>query len=238
MILLRRLFPKLFSYEDSESFVNRCRRRRAVLIWQCLESYAPSHGRLRILDVGGGLGFWRAIGLPDPHRYHVTLLNLDRPLLNDHVQGFSFVEGDACRLPYERGDFDVVMSNSVIEHVGWRDDRVCMAAEISRVSDCYIVQTPSFWFPIEPHVLLPCFQFLPATVAGVLVRLFRISGIPRGDGSFAACIEGVRKNCMLTRSQFRSCFPDATIYSERLLGLTKSYIAIHGFQGIDSEVLK
>jgi hypothetical protein len=238
MNLARRLFPKLFSYADPESFVNRCRRRRAALIWACLESCAPPEGRLRILDVGGGIAFWRVIGLPDAARYAVTLLNLDCAPLEGDVAGVSSVEGNACDLPYERGEFDVVMSNSVIEHVGENADRSRMAAEIMRLSDRYIVQTPAFWFPIEPHVLLPCFQFLPVFVAGVLVKLLGIPGIPRGDGSLAACVTGVRQNRMLTRSQFKSLFPDATICSEPMLGLTKSYIAVHGFPGVALESFK
>jgi hypothetical protein len=39
-------------------------------------------------------------------------------------------------------------------------------------------------------------------------------------------VESIR---LLTRSQFAELFPNATIYEEKLLGLTKSFVAYHGW---------
>lgn len=71
------------------------------------------------------------------------------------------VVGDAARLDYPHDAFDVVFSNSVIEHLGGVDAQRAMAREVQRVASLYYVQTPNRYFPIEPHFLFPCAQFLP-----------------------------------------------------------------------------
>jgi hypothetical protein len=232
MSIAKRLFPHLLSYEDPDSFVNRCRRRRSKLIWACLERVAQDMKPVRILDVGGAIEFWQAIGMPSPDRYHVTLLNLGgaKP---EGVDGFSFVQGDACELPFERGDFDVVLSNSVIEHVGDRQHQERMARRIAEVCHRYIVQTPSFCFPFEPHAQLPFFHYLPPSLGGMLIQHFDILGYPRGK-DLAACIASFQATRMLTRRSFQSLFPDARVHTERLFGLAKSYTAIRGFDDCEA----
>ena len=70
--------------------------------------------------------------------------------------------GDAVDMPgISDGAFDVVFSNSVIEHVETYENQRRMAAEIRRVGRRYFVQTPNRHFPLEPHFLVPGFQLLP-----------------------------------------------------------------------------
>ncbi|MEM2045934.1 MAG: class I SAM-dependent methyltransferase, partial [Candidatus Bathyarchaeia archaeon] len=58
-----------------------------------------------------------------------------------------WIIGDARCMPFKDKSFDVVFSNSVIEHVGNYDDQKMCAEEIRRVGKCYFVQTPNFYFP-------------------------------------------------------------------------------------------
>src|SRR2546423_1750939 len=71
-----------------------------------------------------------------------------------------FVRGDAASgLPFASEEFDLVYCTSVVEHVPpARRER--FAAELRRVGRGWLVQTPAFSFPLEPHSLLPAAHWL------------------------------------------------------------------------------
>ena len=75
-------------------------------------------------------GFWQTVGMCGEPGVEVTLLNL-KPLAVD-TPGFVAVAGDTTSMPVYSGDkqFDVVFSNSVIEHVGEMEDQRRIADEI------------------------------------------------------------------------------------------------------------
>src|SRR5262245_66282164 len=50
-------------------------------------------------------------------------------------------------LPFADGEFDVVFSNAVIEHVGSRERQREFVNEILRVGKKFFITTPSRWFP-------------------------------------------------------------------------------------------
>jgi 2-polyprenyl-3-methyl-5-hydroxy-6-metoxy-1,4-benzoquinol methylase len=79
---------------------------------------------------------------------------------------------DGCCLPFADQSFDWVFSNAVIEHVGGIEEQRKFAREISRVARCgYFVTTPNKFFSIEPHTLLPLYQFLPERWQRKVVRV-------------------------------------------------------------------
>ncbi len=125
--------------------------------------------------------------------------------------GRRFVRGDARALPFEDGSFDIAYSNSLVEHLH-PGDRGRFASEVRRVARRYWVQTPNRYFPVEPHVLLPGFQFLPERARRRLWGL----GMPRTE------YEPIE---LLSADELRELFPDAVIVRERFAGLTKSLIA-------------
>jgi hypothetical protein len=81
-----------------------------------------------------------------------------------------WIVGDGTRLPFRDGEFDVVFSNSVIEHLGELDPQVSFASEIRRVGKSYWVQTPDPRFFIEPHYLSPFVHWLPIDLRRKVVR--------------------------------------------------------------------
>src|SRR5207248_3321939 len=112
--------------------------------------------------------------------------------------------------------FDVVHANSVIEHVGDFNAQGRFAAEVARVGVRYWVQVPHFFFPYEPHAHLPFFQFLPANIRLRILRHWARAGYGIDD------MLSVR---LLTIAELKYLFPDAAIWRERFLGLTKSLCA-------------
>jgi hypothetical protein len=178
-----------------------------------------------ILDVGGTETFWQSMGIGELADVSVSLLNI-APCETNTPNTTSLV-GDGCDLSrFDDGGFDVVFSNSVIEHVGTWEHQQRMAGEIRRVGRSYFVQTPNFYFPIEPHFQFPCFQFLPLRLRVKLLRSRPIGWYPQAECNeqAAAWANEIR---LLSRREFARLFPEARIVAERYWCLAKSYMAIH-----------
>lgn len=182
---------------------------------------APRAGD-RLLDVGGTPWLW------EEHAGggRITLLNQEfsAPTPAEAAR-FTFVAGDGCALPFDPGSFEILFSNSVIEHVGTWERQQAFAAEARRVGRRLWVQTPAREFFIEPHLIAPFVHWLPRTAQRRLIRNFTVRGwLERPDpSSVEAFLDEVR---LLTLAEMRTLFPDCTILQERFLGLTKSYIAV------------
>jgi SAM-dependent methyltransferase len=207
------------------SLATKLRRRRFAFFRSLLNKVKPPAS---ILDVGGTQQFWDLMLMESPVDVNVTLLNLSAQTTNS--ARFTRLAGDARDLSrFEAKSFDVVFSNSVIEHLGPHfEDQKRMADEIRRVGKRYFIQTPNRYFFLEPHFLTPGFQFLPLGVRIWLVSSFNVGWYKRIPDKAAARRE-VESVLLLSTKQVRQLFPEAKIYREKLFGLTKSIIAYHGW---------
>lgn len=175
----------------------------------------------RILDVGGTPDNWQLIDV----RPDITLLNTD-PKPPFHVpDGMRYVHGDGRHLPFASGEFEIVYSNSVIEHVGGREQQRAFADEIRRVGRRFYVQTPNRGFPIEPHMLALGTHWLPRRWQPTMMRWSSVWGIVNRPSPERIEAELAAIN-LLAYDEFRGLFPGARIERERVLGLTKSLIAV------------
>lgn len=184
-----------------------------------------AHSGLRVLDVGGNPAIW--LLLPEVDRPHVIYLNMPRAAEpGDDHQNLVFADG--TRLPFPDQSFDLVFSNSVIEHVGELDAQRRFAAEIARVGRNYWVQTPNRYFPVEQHLMTPFVHWLPKTMQGWLVRNATVWALvtkaePQERQFYLEhFLNDIR---LLDCTSMKELFPDATIHRERVLGWTKSLIA-------------
>ncbi len=187
--------------------------------------------KLHILDLGGRTAYWRGVGydfLVDLNA-HVTIQNLHEseyipdPAAPEDL--FDWTANDACSLRYEDNAFDFCHSNSVIEHVGvWRHMEA-FAHETRRVAPSHYVQTPNFWFPIEPHFwAFPMNHWLPRPIRAELMQRMKLATAGRADniGLASSFVDSAR---LLTRGQMRFLFPDSILTSEKVAMLAKSWIA-------------
>lgn len=198
------------------SWSAKARHRRMALFSELIK---PLSRPLHILDVGGTARYWQTFGAQLLSSCQVTLLNRGVPREQDSL--FAYRAGDACNLSeFADGQFDMVFSNSVIEHVGDFARQTAMANEVRRVGKSYFVQTPARSFLIEPHYRLPLIQFLPATLRRFIARTGTKARFY--PSWFAAESEWLR---LLTAAEMQRLFPDATLWREKVGPLTKSFVA-------------
>ena len=182
---------------------------------------------VKILDIGGTLEFWKHAGL-EAADVEITLLNL--ALVETDLPNVKSIAGDATDLSaFSEKSFDIAFSNSVIEHLFSFQNQQKMAREARRVSTYHFIQTPNFWFPIEPHWVFPCFQYLPKIFRIFLTRCFNLGHLKR-SGSWSAARQQVEEIQLLSRSEMAKLFPESRIWEEKMLIFSKSFVA-HNFKG-------
>jgi hypothetical protein len=200
---------------------NRFRQKRMAKFLALIQPLMNGGTRpLRILDIGGTVPFWKALpGLYGREEVEITTVNLDSEEYDE--ANLRVRSGNACKLDFPDMSFDVVHSNSVIEHVGHWPEMLQMAGEVRRLAPAYFIQTPNIWFPVEPHFKLPLVHWLPEPARlGLLAR----AGKAPLDVSRATM--AVQRISLLSAGQMKYLFPDAELWRERVLGLTKSLVAI------------
>lgn len=204
---------------------NRFRRARLERFLALVRPLALKGGApVRVLDIGGTRSYWESLAdLWRDEPLDITIVNLGSETSDDGV--YHLRAGNACNLEdYGDNSFDIVHSNSVIEHVGHWPEMCAMAKEVRRLAPHYYLQTPNFWFPLEPHFrTLFWAQYPESWRAAMLMRKRR--GFRGPVASLDEAMRSIQDVNLLTARQMQSLFPDATIHRERIFGLTKSLIA-------------
>jgi Methyltransferase domain len=212
---------------DSKS--NKFRAGRVARLRSLIDKSVAEKGSCRVIDVGGTYNFWHIWRDEiDWTKTEVVCVNLDPAHFQtgkDETR-ITMIKGNACNLEgIGDHEFDVAFSNSVIEHVGvWRDMRN-MANEVRRVAKRYILQTPYFWFPIEPHARTPFLHWMPDSWAYRIV-MARKCGYWSKAETVSKAVEAVQSAMMLDGRQLAELFPDARIEREKFIGITKALLAI------------
>jgi len=206
------------------------RKRRNRRLVDTIEAIWLAKGKqpIDVLDIGGSLIFWLSIPEDVRAKCNIRLINLPGayeglPPNEERLRAsMELLIGDARDLSqFSDKSFDLVVCNSVIEHVGtWLDMRSA-ANEARRVGKRGWVQVPAFAFPLEQHFLIPFIHWLAEPLQVKLLRLlhkdFRRQSI---DDQYM----NVFYTRPFMRGQFEILLPDTDIRTEWLI-FPKSYIA-------------
>ncbi len=199
-----------------DTFSQNLRNQRKNLFYA---RFGLQAGGKKILDLGGTP--WSSF-CSDLVRCEVTYLNLypEAIVLPQLTQPHHhYVCADARCIPFADQYFDIVFSNSLIEHVGNFAAQTQVAQEIQRVGKAYWIQTPYKHFPIEPHYNFPFYQYLPERWQRRIHHTWPFSWVKKHGLPF-------EEICLLDRQQMQQLFRKAHLYEEKLFFLTKSITAI------------
>lgn len=217
-MITERLHRRLLDTDDPKSFSARARARRWTELLRCF----PELSELRVLDLGGLPEFWRTAPVRPARVVTVNLTDADAP-----EPWLRHVVGDACAPVAPRGErFDLVVSNSLLEHVGGHERRRRLAEVVHAAADRHWVQTPNRYFPVEPHWACPGLQFLPVPLRAAVVRRWPLGHARITDR--VAATEAVLATELVSACELRLLFPGSRLWRERVAGLTKSLVAVRG----------
>jgi SAM-dependent methyltransferase len=146
------------------------RRAKALKIERLLD--LPP-GPLRLLEVGTGSGgIAHHFAVHPSGRFSVEAVDVvDARQVSE---GYRFTQVADTALPFGDAQFDVVISNHVIEHVGDRSEQLRHLCELRRVlrpGGVGYFAVPNRWMLVEPHFHLPFLSWLPRRWRDGYVRL-------------------------------------------------------------------
>jgi hypothetical protein len=206
--------------QNPNSLASKFRNKRHNLFKRILADYNP----IKILDIGGTQNYWKDY-YDDIKNLEVTMVNLSEEKVT--FPNLKSMIGDATNLfEIKDNEYDLIFSNSVIEHLFSKENQIKMAEEIKRVGKSYFIQTPNRFFPMEPHFLIPFYQFLPFSWQLFLLRNFSLGHVGKIQEKERAKVQ-INEIKLLSKNEFKELFSEATIYEEKFLFLTKSFVAYY-----------
>lgn len=217
------MFKKLLDNTNPNSLANKFRRKRFKLFMDFIKDFPRP---VKILDAGGTVNYWEQVGIAGNEEFEITIVNLEIPQ-NMLYNNIILAKGDVTDLSMFRDkSFDIVFSNSVIEHIPTAEGRQRMADEIKRVGKSYFIQTPNYYFPFEPHFLLPLFQYYPKRFKIFLLTHFNTGWFKKCENNEVA-LRLLENNKLLKPVELKSYFPSSKIFYEKFLLFNKSIIVIY-----------
>lgn len=217
------LISDLFASSDQPNSIgSKFRAKRLKKFEKLFFRNFNSENPIHILDLGGTNYFWKDSRIPAIKGLSITLLNLHLEKTT-HPNIRSMI-GDATSLnEFEDKKFDLVFSNSVIEHLYTFESQKKMADEIQRVGNKYFIQTPNKYFPVEAHYAVPFAQYLPKKLLLFILTKTKLSRLRRWDQREAQqYLDEIR---LLNETEMKMLFPGSHIMKEKVLGMTKSLTA-------------
>lgn len=199
------------------------RKRRLGLMQAACPELFDNQPRT-VLDLGGSRHFWANLPI-DLSLKQVVIYNIshsETQMAEGHPAAHIPIKlYDGTRLPEADASFDVVLSNSVIEHVPLAA-QAGFVSELRRVGRRFYVQAPAFEFPVEPHFIFPMLHWLPRWLGRPLVRMSPWYLLSRpGPAHARAYFDEIH---LPSARDMARLFPGDRLDRERVFGLTKSYV--------------
>jgi ubiquinone/menaquinone biosynthesis C-methylase UbiE len=179
-------------------------RRKHQVLDRFFKVMQPKAGQV-VLDLGGPS---HDGGRLSDFFSQVIVVNLHAEVLSGELferrsySQHSFVVGDGCNLPFRSRSVDFIFCDQVIEHVP-KQLRPKFVGSIRRVAaQGFLISTPNYHFPFEPHYQMPCIQYLPEQFRKQIVSHVRLGWM---DAKSYHVIE------LLTAAELKAMLPSGTV---------------------------
>lgn len=179
---------------------------------------------LKILDVGFSEREYSAtdnyLEKHYPYLGQVTAVGIDHA--EEFKQRYPAVRAvtyDGQTLPFSDGQFDIVWSNAVLEHVGDAAAQVQFLKELCRVGQRGFITTPNKLFPFEIHTRIPLLHYLPKPYFDWILRKI---GKGWAAGDYMRLLSERELRQMLSRANITNY----RIIKNRLVGFTLDFVVV------------
>jgi len=132
-----------------------------------------------LLDIGGPTKAFSEVAACFAEIFVVNVANIQD--LKQRIQicccpdNIKMIRADGCNLPFKDKSVDFIFSNATLEHIS-KSKWFLLAEEVRRVArKGFFISVPNFWFPFEPHYLMPAFQFLPESIRHFLIVRLKLT---------------------------------------------------------------
>lgn len=163
---------------------------------------------MRVLDLGCGHS-GRSVSDFAPPSWTIVGVDLFPASKVSHGHpGFTYRRGSATDLSaFSDGEFDLVISVGMLEHITDPVDFALVTAAVQRVGRQWALVVPYRYAWLEPHYHLPFFPVLPRSLQRGLVRAFDL----HGDRERAAADPDFPDHGTVwrTNAEYRAVFPGA-----------------------------
>jgi len=191
---------------EKNSVANKVRRENFNHFKNLVSSF---NRKVKVLDIGGTQEYWEMMEYTDPNLIEVILINITENKVT--LPNFMAIQMDATDLDLLEFDCDIVFSHSLIEHV----DHEIFATIVRCFNRYYFIQTPNKNVPMEPHFLIPLFQFMPLWLKKLVLKSIK-----------SPIINEVEDINLLNKRELKKLFPYSEIYGGKILGMTQSFIVM------------
>jgi SAM-dependent methyltransferase len=211
--------------------VSAWNRRRKWRLFQ--ETAASAFVGGRVLDVGYSNQEYSPVNnfieKHFPHPERLTALGVEpHDEFSARYPEVEAVRYDGGRFPFEDGDFDVVWSNAVIEHVGGAGAQVDFLREVRRVGRSAFLTTPNRHFPIEVHTRTPFLHYLPKNAFD---RYLRATGRAWAAGGYMRLLGASELRRMLVEAGLAD--GEYSLHRNRIGPFTLDFVVIMHARGRD-----
>lgn len=194
--------------------------------------------QLSIVDLGGTAAFWPDWRVNEGHQLRITLVNdhhIDKSNIgyDNSIPFISEIVRDATELQLgDLSQFDLIFSNSMLEHIPDPAKRKKLCAMIEESKKPYFIQVPNKYALIDPHFphpMVPFFARYPRELQAWLLSRHALGSGGRST-SYVDALNRLKSYNPLGPSDLQALFPSGTLLIEKTFGLPLSLIVVRGLE--------